>query len=190
MKKRVFINILVALLLLSSILVSLLLGVTKAEYFKKISKKVDFEVNPDLKFEYLVYDAQATKDDSKTTKVDEAEYTLETGVYENATSFVQPILTTCWSSVKHQLDSIIEIAKNKSCHLITWSSVTVLNQNIQIVRKTFSNNREVSQTLEFLKICICTEEMHLTDIMINICCRARHLTFLNHLTYNLKEVVA
>ena len=81
----------VVLIALSAMLINAMLGVSKAEYFKSISKKLDFESSPDLKFEYLVYDAQATKDDTKTTKVDEAAYTLETGVYENATSFVQPI---------------------------------------------------------------------------------------------------
>lgn len=81
----------VVLIALSSMLLNSILGVTKSEYFKSLSKKLDLEVNPDLKFEYLVYDAQATKDDTKTTNVDEAAYTLETGVYESVTNFVQPI---------------------------------------------------------------------------------------------------
>ena len=45
MKKRVFLRALVALALLSSIMLSSLLGVTNAEFFKKLSRKLDFEIN-------------------------------------------------------------------------------------------------------------------------------------------------
>lgn len=48
MKKKSLLITLVALTLLSSMLLSSILGVTKAEYFKTLSKKLDFEVMPDM----------------------------------------------------------------------------------------------------------------------------------------------
>lgn len=83
-KKRLFLKILVVLTVLSSILVSSLLGVTKAEYFKSMSKKFDVESKPDLSLEYLIYDAPVYSGN--------APYELETGVYKDSTNFVQPVI--------------------------------------------------------------------------------------------------
>ena len=83
-KKRLFLKILVALTVLSSILVSSLLGVTKAEYFKSMSKKFDVELKPDLRLEYLIYDAPVYSGN--------ASYELETGVYKDSKNFVQPVI--------------------------------------------------------------------------------------------------
>ena len=92
MKKRSVLIILVAITLLSTILLSSILGVTKAEYFKKLSKALDFEASPDLKFEYLLWDANGVTSENSTDLTSTKSYTKKTGVYQNATSFVQPIV--------------------------------------------------------------------------------------------------
>ena len=87
MKKQTVIKVLVAALLLFSILLSSLLGVSKAQYFKSFSKKLDFETSPDLSWHYYLYDA--TLDDNKVpTNV----YSGKTGVYENFKNISQPII--------------------------------------------------------------------------------------------------
>ena len=92
MKKRIILKTIVALAVLSAVLVSSLLGVTKAEYFKTLSKKLDFDVKPDLALEYILVDAD-DQDSSTDNKTDRARttYSKKQGVYENAESFVQPI---------------------------------------------------------------------------------------------------
>ena len=93
MKKRSFLIILITITLLSSILLSSILGVTKAEYFKKLSKALDFEAKPDLALQYYLYDSVVHADDTKTTNVNEAlNYTPETGVYKDAKNILQPIV--------------------------------------------------------------------------------------------------
>ena len=84
MKKRLFLKILIALAVLTSILISSLLGVTKAEYFKIISKSVDFEAKPDLYLEYYLVDSSSHTSTDKPA-------TVSKGVYNDAGSFVQPI---------------------------------------------------------------------------------------------------
>ena len=82
-KKRLFLKILVALTVLSSMLVSTLFGVSKAEYFKSISKKLDFEASPDLALEYYLYDAAGMSSSAfKESK----------GVYKNPKSFSQKVI--------------------------------------------------------------------------------------------------
>ena len=44
----------VVLIALSAMLINALLGVSKAEYFKSFSKKLDLEVSPDLSFQYYL----------------------------------------------------------------------------------------------------------------------------------------
>jgi hypothetical protein len=83
MKKRSVLIILVALTLLSTILLSSILGVTKAEYFKKLSKALDFEAMPDVAWQYALWDGDGTGKSS---------YSLEEGVYKNAKSFSQEIV--------------------------------------------------------------------------------------------------
>jgi hypothetical protein len=83
-KKRVFFKILIALTVLSSMLVSTLLGVTKAEYFKSLAKQFDLMMEPDLNLEYYLYDA---------TTPNGSTFGSETGVYRNAKSFKQLIST-------------------------------------------------------------------------------------------------
>ena len=84
-KKHIFLKILVALILLTSILLSALLGVTKSEYFKSFSKKLDIEAKPDLMLEYYLYDGKGTGADATGFKSTE-------GVYKNAESFSQKIV--------------------------------------------------------------------------------------------------
>ena len=93
MKKRSFLIILITITLLSSILLSSILGVTKAEYFKKLSKALDFEAKPDLALQYYLYDAVVHADDTTTKNVNEAEnYESETGVYKDAQNILQTIV--------------------------------------------------------------------------------------------------
>ena len=62
MKKRILMT-LVTLTLLSSMILCALLGVTKAEYFKILSKDLSFEAIPDLELEYYIYHAKEVLDD-------------------------------------------------------------------------------------------------------------------------------
>ena len=92
MKKRVFLRALVALALLSSIMLSSLLGVTNAEFFKKLSRKLDFEIKPDLAFQYYLVDADTPNsgyNDSEHNSA--ATYQAKTGVYKNGKNILQPI---------------------------------------------------------------------------------------------------
>ena len=82
MKKRVFLKILVAIVVLTSILLSSFLGVTKSEYFKTFSKKLDIEAKPDLKLEYFLVDSE------KSTSATQA---VSQGVYDSSESFQQKI---------------------------------------------------------------------------------------------------
>ena len=83
MKKRIFLRALVALTVLSSMLLSILLGVSDALITKTLSKKLSFETIPDLDMEYYLYDADTTASTS---------YEEERGVYKNAHSFKQEII--------------------------------------------------------------------------------------------------
>ena len=79
----------VVLLVLSAMLLSAMLGVTKAEYFKTLSKKLDLELMPDLALEYYLYDANpkgSTVGNNESTT-----YHVKTGVYKNSKSILQPI---------------------------------------------------------------------------------------------------
>jgi hypothetical protein len=87
MKKRSVLIILVAITLLSSIFLSSILGVTKAEYFKKLSKALDFEAGPDLALQYALWDANGTDDKAESKKRE-----WEDGVYKNSKSFSQDIV--------------------------------------------------------------------------------------------------
>lgn len=86
MKKRILMT-LVTLTLLSSMILCALLGETKAEYFKMLSKKLDFEVMPDLPLEYYLYHAKV--DDPKTTTNESLVYAPERGTYKDAENFIQ-----------------------------------------------------------------------------------------------------
>ncbi len=83
MKKRNLLKALVALAVLSSMLLSTLLGVSDALITKTLSKKLNFESIPDLDMEYYLYDADTTASTS---------YEDERGVYKNAHSFKQEII--------------------------------------------------------------------------------------------------
>ena len=104
MKKRNLLKALVALAVLSSMLLSTLLGVSTALITKTLSKKLNFESIPDLDMEYYLYDADTTASTS---------YEDERGVYKNAHSFKQEIIvgkigegdddfkTKSWESLKN-----------------------------------------------------------------------------------------
>ncbi|MBE6533593.1 MAG: hypothetical protein E7678_01295, partial [Ruminococcaceae bacterium] len=98
MKKRVFLKILVALVLLTSILVSSLLGVSKAEYFKSYAKSLDFEAKPDLSLEYYLYHSPTRNKDK---------YEVDRGAYKNSHSFVQYIGTAAVESLGHNGDRAV-----------------------------------------------------------------------------------
>ena len=83
MKKHTFLKCLVAILLLTSMLLTMFLGVTKSEYFKSFSKELDIEAKPDLMLEYYLYDGSSTGGKGfKETQ----------GVYKNAESFSQKVI--------------------------------------------------------------------------------------------------
>ena len=85
MKKRVFLKILVALAVLTSVLLTSVLGVSKAEYFKELSSPtLAIEAEPDLSFRYYLYDCVSA--DTPT------EYTGEWGVYPASKSFKQKVV--------------------------------------------------------------------------------------------------
>lgn len=79
----------VVLIALSAMLVNALLGVTKSEYFKSLSKKLDLEITPDLGLEYYLVDANP---EGSTSGYHESDvYHAKTGVYKNAESILQHI---------------------------------------------------------------------------------------------------
>ena len=86
MKKRVFLKILVAITVLTSILLSSLLGVSKAEYFKELSSStLSLEAEPDLSFRYYLYDCASIDAPSGS-------YSGEWGVYPTSKTFKQRII--------------------------------------------------------------------------------------------------
>lgn len=86
MKKRVFLKILVAITVLTSILLSSLLGVSKAEYFKELSSPtLSIEAEPDLSFRYYLYDCDSIDAPSGS-------YSGKWGVYPTSKTFKQRII--------------------------------------------------------------------------------------------------
>ena len=80
MKKRAFFTTLITLTLLSAMLLSFFLGVTKAEYFKSMSQKLGFEAIPDLGLEYYLFDGNT---EGTTGNNNAKTYHGKTGVYKN-----------------------------------------------------------------------------------------------------------
>ena len=85
----VLLKTVVVLLVLSAMLLSAMLGVTKAEYFKSFKKKLDLEAMPDLVFEYYLVDANPKGEISGNHGSDT--YYEKNGVYKNAESILQHI---------------------------------------------------------------------------------------------------
>ena len=83
--KQNFFKVLIALVVLTSVLLSALLGVSKAEYFKTLSKKVNLDLKPDLVLEYYLYDY----DDHESRTTDDLK--PEFGSYKNAEQITQMI---------------------------------------------------------------------------------------------------
>ena len=83
-----------SLLLLTSFLLSTLLGSVRAEYFKKLSTTLDFEAIPDLTLKYYLDDKDAA----------------ETGVYPQAKEITQPFqfTETTGSEVRYHIALPIE----------------------------------------------------------------------------------
>ena len=90
-KKQVFLKSLVAVLVLLSVLISVFLGTTNAEYLKSLVKKISVEAKPDLAFEYYLRDFVKYNNDPEGTTKEPAKYQSNTGVYKNAESFLQKI---------------------------------------------------------------------------------------------------
>ena len=95
-KLKVLLRVLIALTLLTTIILTTLLGVTKAEYYKSFKKKIDLEMSPDLKLEYYLYDSKSN---------DSTEYSAERGSYENGRSFTQTIIIGKNSASKQTIGS-------------------------------------------------------------------------------------
>jgi hypothetical protein len=69
------------------------LGVTKAEYFKKLSKALDFEAKPDLALQYYLRDNVAHGDDDNNPKNGDKSKDFKdvTGVYKDSKKILQHI---------------------------------------------------------------------------------------------------
>ena len=78
--RRMLLKTLIAVTLLSALMVSTFLGVTKAEYFKSFKKKIDLEMSPDMKLEYYLYDGKERN---------LSEFTEKRGSYEDDKGFIQ-----------------------------------------------------------------------------------------------------
>lgn len=111
MKKKSLLITLVALTLLSSMLLSSILGVTKAEYFKTLSKKLDFEVMPDMALQYLVYDSNGATS-SYSNDLKSVSYSPKTGVYQNAKSFVQELVIGATENPTTTNETTIKLGSN------------------------------------------------------------------------------
>ena len=81
-------KIIVLLLVLSAMLINALLGVTKSEYFKSLSKKLDFESTPDLALQYYLYDANNV---GQIGNHEASTYYDKNGVYKDAKNILQDI---------------------------------------------------------------------------------------------------
>lgn len=81
-------KIIVLLLVLSAMLINALLGVTKSEYFKSLSKKLDFEATPDLSLQYYLYDANNV---GQIGNHESSTYYDKNGVYKDAKNILQDI---------------------------------------------------------------------------------------------------
>lgn len=110
MKKRNLLKALVALAVLSSMLLSTLLGVSTALITKTLSKKIDFESIPDLDLAYYIYDADATDTD---------DYSGSEGIYKNAHSFSQEIVV----GTKDQTTETFRNSNNVRVKLYTGESI-------------------------------------------------------------------
>ena len=95
----------VVLIALSAMLINAMLGVSKAEYFKTLSKNLDLEAKPDLMFQYYLYDA--TLDGNK---VPTSTYSGKTGAYRNVRNISQPIIVG--TKTQHSSSAGEEIYKN------------------------------------------------------------------------------
>ena len=74
----------VALSVLFCVLVSTFLGVSKAEYFKGLTRDLDVEISPDLKFSYYLYAAESVDSLHNTNMTGK-------GVYTTSRNFTQQI---------------------------------------------------------------------------------------------------
>ena len=79
----------VVLIALSAMLINAMLGVSNAEYFKTLSKKLDLEAMPDLALEYYLYDANP--EGSTVGNNESTTYHVKKGVYKNNKNILQPI---------------------------------------------------------------------------------------------------
>lgn len=121
-KKHIFLKSIVAISLLLSMMVSLLLGMTNAEYLKSLSKKFDIELKPDLVLEYFLRDTKTYKNDPRATENKaNAEYRETKGVYKNAESFIQPITLGRDSSTEFSRTDLL--ANKKNSYFYTGSNL-------------------------------------------------------------------
>ena len=88
-KTSVVLKTIVVLIALFAMLLNSILGVTKAEYFKKLSKVLDFEAGPDLALQYYLYDANT--EEGRSSPHQYSDYHEKTGVYKDAKNILQPI---------------------------------------------------------------------------------------------------
>ena len=89
-KLNALLKILIAILLLTSIIVTTLFGTSTAEFFKSFSQKLDVELIPDLRLKYYLKDSKATNGTNSGS--DSAYFNMRYGYYDTAEGFSQTII--------------------------------------------------------------------------------------------------
>ena len=121
-KKSVLLKSLVAITLLSAMLLSNLLGLSNAEYFKTFAKDLDLEMAPDLNWEYYLYQSKSTTDGA---------HSPQNGVYSTSNSFTQTII----------------IGPNSSALRSTQTTVDNIVYNYNTTNKTYQT-KELTSSLK------------------------------------------
>ena len=86
-KFNAFLKILVAIMLLTSIIITTLFSTTNAEFFKSFNKKLDLELVPDLRLQYYLRDSISTSAGSGSDQ-----FNKKYGYYDTAEGFSQTIV--------------------------------------------------------------------------------------------------
>ena len=117
-KLNALLKILIAILLLTSIIVTTLFGTSTAEFFKSFSQKLDVELIPDLRLKYYLKDSKATNGTNSGS--DSAYFNMRYGYYDTAEGFSQTIIigkstakkidgtNVTWNNAKDEMNKMLK----------------------------------------------------------------------------------
>lgn len=106
-------QILVAVMLVSAVFVSSMLGTVNADYFKSLSQKLNFEATPDLAFSYYIKDASHASGAQGTYKnTKNITQAIKTTSTVTGTNVIYEIMLPNVDSGVYTLDFTVEFVKN------------------------------------------------------------------------------